>query len=312
MNWGLMVRVLGVCALQFAPLASGQGGPAGPASRVVEGKSEFLAWCEANAPEDGSVVVTYARGDGVSQVSVGLDAASRAWFYATERACAGRTASGRVFRGPPGEVRSGAEAGIRGTPIGVAEYIPAGYLFHFMEAPDTIRELHAESDGGWTVAYQAVAAADRPLAEIRFDQAGRVVRSWLRDETDRRERAVTYESDRKGSVFALATGVGARGDRDVLDVQSDTSGAGVQAFEVARVEAAARGISIDIQTTRAAKQLGYERDAYGGWVLRGDPLSADYQGQGIARWRWPVLGAGALLVVIGGFELWRRRSSASG
>jgi len=313
MTWGPVVRVTSVCVMLFVSPAPGQDGPAGPESSQIDGNDEFLAWCGANVPRAGSVIVTYGGGAGTSQVLVGLDAGTRAWFFATDRACAGRTASGRVFRGPPGDVRSGVEAGMRGTPIGVAEYIPAGYLYHFMEAPDTIRELHAESDGGWTVAYQAVAAKDRPLAEIRFDEAGRVVRSWLRDETDRRERAVTYESDGKGSVFALATGMGAQGDRVVVDVQSDPSGAGVPAFEVAGVESAARGIAIEVQTASAAKRLGYERDKEGGWELRGDPPSTDdYQDQGISRWRWPVLGAGGLLVVIGGIELWRRRSSAGG
>ena len=312
MNWGLAVRVASVCVSLFVSPAPGQDGQVGPESGAIEGKSEFLAWCEANVPRVGSVVVTYGRGAGTSQVSVGLDAGSRAWFYATDRAWAGRTASGQVFRGQPGDVKSGEATGMRGTPIGVAEYIPAGYLYHFMEAPNTIRELRAESDGGWTVAYQAVAAEDRPLAEIRFDKTGRVVRSWLRDETDRRERAVTYEADGKGSAFALATGVGAQGDCVVLDVRGDPSGAGAPAFEIAKVESAARGIAIEVQTANAAKQLGYERDEDGGWELRGDPPSTGYQGQGISRWRWPVLGAGGLLVVMGGIEIWRRRSLAGG
>lgn len=312
MNWVLAVRVTSVCVVQIASPAPGQDMHEDPASGVIEGKQEFLAWCEATVPRAGSVVAVYGRADGTSQVSVGLDAGSRAWFSATDRAWAGRTASGQVFRGQPGEADLGASTGMRGTPIGVADYIPAGYLYHFMEAPDTIRGVHAESDGGWTVVYQAAAAPNRPLAEIRFDGRGRVERSWLRDETDRRERAVVYDSNDNGSGFALATGVGAQGDRVVLEVQRDPMGVRPTAFEAARVESVARGLAIEIQTANAAKRLGYERGEDGGWELLGDGPSADYHGQEILRWRWPVLVAGGLLVVIGGIEIWRRRSLNAG
>jgi len=305
--WSAAVMIM--WAWMLVPTAMGQAGPADPAAIVIEDRDGFLKWCAARVPRKGSVMVTYGSPAGTPQVIVGLDAGTRAWYFATDRSCGGRTASGEQFRGAPGGVTFSAPGDKGGTPLGIAEYIPAAYLYHFLEEPESIREVLAHEDGGWTITYQRESPTERPLAMVRIDATGRVMSSWQRDEDDRRERTPRYQDEVSPCVFEIATGVGAKQDRVVTDLRCEPSGADTRMFDISWAENASRGVAIEVQTALAARRLGYERDEAGHWDLRDESPRARYEGQGIIRWRWPVFGAGFVLVAIGGVEYLRRRAS---
>lgn len=266
---------------------------------------EFLDWCDDQLPETGNVIVLYERSDGgPSRLTVGLDAGSGAWFYATDRRCLGRTPGGAVFSGSVADGVGPEEDVVnKATPLGIGEFIPAAFLYYLLERPESIEDVR-RTTAGWEVLFAYPFNGGRPPAQIEVDDSGRVTR-WSWDlPGDLRVREFEYWTG-GDAAFAIVSPVGTRGDRVVSEVRTTDDPAAV--FSPTAVEAVMRDNHVQVETAISASRSGYRQSDSGDWVREEPVEPAPYGGSAIQRWRRPLVVAGCMFVALGVFEVWWRR-----
>lgn len=276
----------------------------------------FLAWCEEARPDHGAVVAMYSvarvdHGDILAQrVLYGWDAGTGAWLNAGPNASVGRTGAGRGYRSP------GTDGSIQMIKppddmplLAVAEAFPRAMLAHFVERPGVVVDAESLDDGGWRVMFAQWSNHEGPLGVVEFSGSGRAIRRWQDDPDDRREVEFRYAEDAGHGGIEIVASLPGRLGLALAEVVDEPGGASAW-FEPERVAERARELALSVEVDRRAMQRGYSRTADGELVVDPDALGkSPYGGSSLRRWRWPVLGAGVVLVVVAGAEYRRRRAS---
>jgi hypothetical protein len=304
--------VLAACASCLAS-PPGAAQPAPGSGRAGDGEGgvqaeAFLAWVEERLPREGRVVVRFHPRLGAgSLITVGLDASTRAWFIAGPNKCLGRTFDGVCYLGTPEEGVSVQPSDWLGsTPLGVGNYLPEAYLYFLLEHPDRIERAWAMPEGGWAVEYRQIGHPESPLDRLELGPGARPVR-WVRTYAGGavEEWDFDYLDDESLPFGVLRTGRSSRGSRAVEWVETGDSARRLFAMSV--VEAAMHENAEQASIEMAALRMGYTRGPDGAWVAPERETDTEYGGGWYARWRWPLVGVGVVLLGVGVWEVWRRR-----
>lgn len=273
---------------------------------------EFAAVVEQALPNRGSVIAVYEPTSQTvyGRTTVGFDAQSRAWFFASWKSAIGRDPSGKSYRsqGESPQLVDWASGESLGG-LGIADYIPIGYLDFLRANPQAITSLERTSSGAWLVWYSQPGLESLAPSGVEIDPTGTPVRRWREDPKDRRESEFLY-SPESPPGFPLAMSWGSETQsvpRPVLTHVEFHANGNPALFERSAVESTAIDNRVIVETKRQAIAAGFTRNEDGTWNPPDQTKVKPYSGDDLRAYRWPLVLAGVTLVVLAGFEIVRRR-----
>lgn len=293
-----------VCPLIWA-LASMPASAQPARDKYVEA---FLGFARSVAPRKGTITVEReAGGDAFGRSVVGLDAATGAWFSASNREYLGRSASGYAFEGDP--LGEGPVPRVRpwGAPmLGTGSEIPFAYVLSALEDPAILRWAEPHEEGGWrfAIAIPSTAPEER-LLEVTVDRSGRPV---MVQAEGRAARELEYLPEAIGPLGVVKNKAHDQiiGRRYTVQVMPDGR---PELFEPEVVHEVAKDCYYRVEVKKRARSAGFvQADGTTGWASA-QTEAAPYAGRSVGAYRWPLIVGGALVVVLAGLEMWRRKRS---
>lgn len=296
-----MMAILAVMPLAVAaPLVLGWSGaqPTGPELGPLR---EFL---ERVTPKTGAVEASFTQPNGRFEVRVGFDFATGAWFRTTYDMVLGQTPEGEFYSGGRVVPRNPEAPPDPSAAIAIVDFIPSVWLVLLRDHPVLVQRA-TRTDGGFLIDVGPTPdGRGPPTIHVRIDQAGRVESMTRDDFPPERNRPLEYRPDTP--AFAPLPvdlpGVSLRlaWFRAGAELEPD-------AFSRARVESVASQIRLDVEKAMAAASEAARR-AGGGAGPPGPAPAPPAPASPGERWRWPLIGAGIVFVLIGaGAIVWSRR-----
>lgn len=285
-------------------------------SAIPVAEPELRAMIERVLPKRGSVVAVFEPADPTrfARTTVGYDAASGAWFMATWQGYRGRDPSGTAFQGDASSTAPRPEASDENRPpVPLADYMPFVLLTYLREEPERVRSVEERSDATWLVTFSMPGPGDRPPWIVELSPDGLPFRLYQDAPTDPRETRFEYHAESPpGFPIVAARSVDARSASysvplGHVEFFPDGNPALFESSAVAAVCVDNRAI---VEMRRQASTAGFTRNEDGTWNPPDQTKVKPYSGDDLRAYRWPLVLAGATLVVLAGFEIVRRRRGA--
>jgi hypothetical protein len=288
-----------VAALVIAPWHA--WAPASPAQ--PDDREALLAVLRASLPAAGAVEAVFADAEGGGEQRVGFDFATGAWFRASDRLAQGREPDGRHYFGEAGLGRTAYAAPDGLAILGIVDFLPTVLSYVLVHDPGLLR-MAQRTPAGFEAVLQLPEAggASSSTVNVEFTGAGRVVRVWKDGASADRRRAISYRED-SPEFMPLRTSIPGTDLR--LVSFANLTGHDAERFTRERVEAEAAQLRFN--ATQASATRGATGAAPGsGWEGAGGPPRPHPGPAG--KWRFPLIGAGIVFVLIGaGAIVWSRR-----
>jgi hypothetical protein len=269
-------------------------------------RADFLAMIQATTPTTGGLRCTFRYTEGKSRelVDVAFDLASgaSAVIFPDSRGIYLLTPNGEYWRGEPRKPLTQAPRTDEDQRRLLQQFFPVFYNRAILEKPEIVRAVDRAADT-WTatLATPGWVANGRPdsfdakrfpdaITIVTFDMNGRVTAieqsEGARHVLTLAENAppgftISRQRDLKQPVF------------DVTVESFDPRGLPPENFSVEVVKARGRANELTV-SPELAKALQ-------------SPESGQAQGSDLARYRWPLVTGGAILIALGIFAWWRNR-----
>lgn len=259
---------------------------------------ELRALLDRAAAYTGAVEAVYTDPKG-SEVRVGVDAATGAYYYATDGAVHGRTTGGREYsRDRTRATDSASPPRVPFDGLRMARFFPNAWLAEVREYPDAVIAEAKEGDlfrvTVDTSKHAIPGEQPRPPAEVWIDQQARVVRVG-RSDMSGGPQEITYSP---GCPLPISTALG-RTEYMLTSLEHRPSGA-AEWFEKDRVEGVAAVVRYNsTKASAAARAAGAGGGANGAGVA---VPPASREGPNLA-----LLACGVTLAGIGVTAWWIRR-----
>jgi hypothetical protein len=279
--------------------------------------AEFLPFLERVLPRKGSFIAIYepVNPKAYGRATAGFDAATGAWFVAgwTDAGGGGRDPEGQGFAVGPRKGSARAYEWTAGSPpLGLGSYFPSSALYYLFERPTAIQSVERTQEGHWIVSWQRPDSNDHqfPLAFIEVAADGTPLKRWQDQPDDRREEVFRYAPE-SPTGFPLLAGTmpGQAGDRlrgsTLTHVEYFADG-NLAPFSQESVADTCYDNSVIVEMKQQAIAAG---------ILPGAsseeaavvPAALPFAGRQWAKFRWPLIIAGGILVALAGIEAVRRR-----
>lgn len=274
-----------------------------PVSGATE---EFLRESRRWLPERPIIMSREAVGESVGLAFAGYDPTTGAWFMAGSTLAGGRDASGRSYIFKAGQSEPTAPV-YEPLPYHIGTLLPVAILASMHERPSIVTEADRRG-GSWFVTYrvtmdQTMTPPVTKLFVAEFDATtGRVLSHERSDAADRQRIDFDLSDPSLERVPDRASG-----PQHKVSLETDVA---LASFSQEAIRARMKAAEIAIQQKSVAIQAGYTEDAVGTWTPPvGNPVVVPYAGRALSKYRLPLLLGGGLVVVIAGFEIYRRRSA---
>lgn len=284
-------------AFAIAPV-SAQGVPNDTRDEFIRALDRFIPG------QSGAIIVTCEAIEKQAGINTaGYDAASGAWFLASQTGCAGRDIHGQLYRANVKDAELSKMQPYFAELVSIAKDIPRCYLIAMRSQPEMIVDAELGPDGVWRVLYHAVDPAnitDRAPWELRVDdETGHVLSNrWTVSE----DSPIT-EYDWEGTT------VGRRVQsepmnrvRTFVDEQADLA-----EFEPEKVLQRAKSYRIQVDQKLNALSSGYVQNDEGEWVPGEQPQPTQPFNDPLTRtYRTPLIVGGVLVFLIAITQLIRK------
>lgn len=260
--------------------------------------SEFRQFARNVLPTAAVEAVYRAPAGSISEVAVGVEFSSGAWYIAGHAGIAGRDQEGRWYRGGA-EIGGGAySAAPDHADFAISGYLPATFLILLPRIEEHITSLERSDAGDWRVAFTYPAGVEPAPAMLEISTDGFVRRLAIDEPMNR-----TYEwsyPDGAPSPLVPPSKAANLHLADYEIVQGRKPG-----FADLRVtEKRAAHARLRVEEDLAASAQGFVRDAGGNWTPPQAPAPAA-QGPLVA-YRLPLIIVGIIILVIAAIHIARR------
>lgn len=268
-------------------------------------KAEALERLRSSLPASGAVHAFYTATKGFGEVLIGLDLASGAWYFISGASVMGRDTQGQTFAGIPrrGSVEP-AELPAHGADCSLDPFLPAAMARDLVARPELIQRVDPLPHDGLRITITSRFVRPRMPRETAPPPPAT---QWIDIDAAGQITAIAYEADQVGAddrrfQYNEAGPVGFRlviqppGYPVRLASFSYSSDADPAAFSLPRVESLAADSVVNV-TEQMARSTSQARPPPG-------PTPP------LARFRWPLLATGVVVLLVGVLALWRRTRHA--
>ncbi len=281
-------------------------------------KERAIASLAASLPHNGAVEAVYTATEGFGEVLIGFDVPSGAWYFITGAIAQGRDAAGNGFAGPPGRYTLKPEdQSMPGADHPLDTFLPTALARDLVARPQTIQEVRPLPDGGYRIVtvYPGglrdgrVPSPDRAGPRnwwVDVDASGVISAIAYNDEMELRDDARRFHYKDAGlpgfQLVEMPPGYPFRLASYKYSEIGDPS-----AFAMDRVAslAAQSVVTVAGRVSAAGQDMQDRSDGIVGGGVGGAGPGDAYNP--LSRYQLPLLGAGVIVVVIGGFAIWRAK-----
>lgn len=287
------------------------------AAQPDNAKAELIAFLRSKLPTTGSVEVVYSIDAPrvFGRIAAGFDVESSACYKVNNKYASGRDPSGRGYTGEPveGGLRAADEArALTDSMLDGVMTLPR--LVGILKYPDAIRMASPRPEGGYIVVmgyragrrglrpeHRVPAAQDREIQEqYVIDSEGRIIETKEVDSSAPPVRYIYHADSPAG--FPILAECGSGDNRFKLESFKFHPASDPSLFEMKRVERVMVAAAVNppdpspvLPTADSPRSTHVPREMQ----------SVAKRGETISRWRWPMVGTGAVLLVVA-FIAWRR------
>ncbi len=177
------------------------------------------------------------------------------------------------------------------------------------ERPESIQSVEHRPDGSWTVSWRPppLYGTEFPVCYVVVSAEGVLLQRWQDAPHDRRETTFQYSTDSPRG-FPLASRYGPSGAELALVRVEFFPEGNLAPFSQGSVAEHCYENSAVVQLKQQALAAGFppEGDRSG---PGGHPTPVPFAGRQLRGLRWPLVVAGAILVLLAAIEVYRRRSA---